>query len=292
MWNTEHFIARHGALAYAKTVSEGFVASILGLPVSALGMGYYELVKPLVLRMGFTVVVALLGILGISAVGLLFAFLRRASLPPRPPVPSLLPLLVTVSAVHLLTLVALFPDQWMYAGLIWYFLVQYLCLFLFIGWIGGWLAGALSDVGWHRFTGASRVAAALAVIPMLLWRPALPTEGQIKRLAANWINEHLPPNAIVASHDAGALGYFSRVPVINLDGLVNNREYLDNYLRTGKKRQYLVDAGVTHLADVGRPRSANARFSSLLHIPKDGRIVLKLQGNEDDLDFCIVELAR
>jgi len=292
LWNTGHFIARHGVGRYVTTVVQAFVLSILGLPVSAVGMGYYENVKVVVLRLGFSLVVGVLGIAALGACVLLVYALRRMRLGPRAAAPSLLPLLATVSAVHLLTLVTLFPDQWMYAGLIWYDLVEYLCLFVLVGWIGGWVAGAFSDNGWRRLGHAALAACVLSLIPMFLWRPELPTEGQIKLVAARWINEHLPSNAVVASDDAGALGYFARVPVINLDGLVNTRAYLDEYLRQGRKKDYLKDAGVTHLADVECPKTPTARFRSMLRLPAEGQVVYKVRGNEDGLDFCIVEIKR
>lgn len=292
LWNTADFIGKNGSFAYAVAVVKAFVLSVLAIPASALGMGYYEPVKPVVMRLGFSLAIGLLGVALPAFAIVAVRALRSAVRTKRERPPELLPLLATVSAVHLLTLVTLFPDQWMYAGLIWYDLVEYLCLFVLVGWIGGWLTSALSNLTWSRMTVTARVASVAALIPILAWRPSAPTEGLMKLEAARWINDHLPPSAIVASHDAGVLGYFARVPVVNLDGLVNERRYLDEYLRTGRKKDYLRDAGVTHLADIDCPKTPKARFRSLLRVPSEARIVLTLRGNEHDLDFCIVELTR
>jgi hypothetical protein len=292
MWNTAHFIEKEGVGTYVVTVVKAFVLSLFGLPASALGMGFYEPVKPLVMRLGFSLVVAAMGIAFLALAALAFKVLRAARPKPRQAPPELLRLLAIVSVVHLLVLVTMFPDQWMYAGLIWYDLVEYLCLFVLVGWLGGWLASSFPEATWARASRVAKVVPAVALVPILLWRPAGPTEGQIHLRAAQWMDENLPPNAVVASHDAGVLGYFTRLPVVNLDGLVNSRSFLDDYLKKGKKKEYLYDAGITHLADIDCPKTPTARFRSMIRIPTEGRIVFTMKGNERDLDFCIVELVR
>jgi hypothetical protein len=39
--------------------------------------------------------------------------------------------------------------------------------------------------------------------------------------AARWISERTPPNALVAAHDIGALGYYGERPIVDLAGLVS-----------------------------------------------------------------------
>ena len=48
------------------------------------------------------------------------------------------------------------------------------------------------------------------------------------------MNRVLPEGSIVGSWDAGAIGYFSEFPVVNLDGLVNDYEYLWKYAGQGQ----------------------------------------------------------
>ncbi len=43
---------------------------------------------------------------------------------------------------------------------------------------------------------------------------------------AQVMNRVLPEGSVIGSRDAGVIGYFSRFPVVNLDGLVNSHEYL------------------------------------------------------------------
>ncbi len=49
------------------------------------------------------------------------------------------------------------------------------------------------------------------------------------------MNHILPEGSVVGSWDAGVIGYFSRFPVVNLDGLVNSYEYLRGYRDAGRK---------------------------------------------------------
>ena len=63
----------------------------------------------------------------------------------------------------------------------------------------------------------------------------------------------LPPDAVIGSWDAGAIGYFAKRPVVNLDGLVNSYDYqrmgpdnVDLWLLRGGVPEF----GVTHLANV------------------------------------------
>ncbi len=39
--------------------------------------------------------------------------------------------------------------------------------------------------------------------------------------AARWLDENTPPDALVAAHDIGAVGYFARRPILDLAGLVS-----------------------------------------------------------------------
>lgn len=73
---------------------------------------------------------------------------------------------------------------------------------------------------------------------------------RVRRLElARWIDGHLPPAARIGAWNAGELGYFSRRSVVNLDGLVNDRAYLD-FLRSGRPvREYLDREGIEYLAD-------------------------------------------
>ena len=54
------------------------------------------------------------------------------------------------------------------------------------------------------------------------------------------------PGDVAATFDAGKIGYFSSVPVINLDGLANSYRYLEDVRRTGKFKEYFEEMGVSY----------------------------------------------
>ena len=59
----------------------------------------------------------------------------------------------------------------------------------------------------------------------------------------------LPEDSVVGSWDAGVIGYFSRFPVVNLDGLVNSYDYL-HAQKEGTKAAFHSRYGITHFANV------------------------------------------
>ena len=101
-----------------------------------------------------------------------------------------------------------------------------------------------------------RVLPVLSLVGVLGWEIAtlaqrLPAElrrdddpiRDIYRQAA----QSLPPDAVVAGTDVGALAFWSGLRVVNLDGVINNYAYQDA-LRARQLREYLAQQGVTHLA--------------------------------------------
>ena len=75
-------------------------------------------------------------------------------------------------------------------------------------------------------------------------------------------NRVLPEGSVLGSWDAGIIGYFSRFPVVNLDGLVNSWDYFEDcreilrggrlYGRFDKSPEYLSSKfGITHLMNGG-----------------------------------------
>ncbi|MGB3147388.1 MAG: hypothetical protein WBA91_06470 [Paracoccaceae bacterium] len=63
------------------------------------------------------------------------------------------------------------------------------------------------------------------------------------------LNQTLPANAIVAAWNAGLLGYFLQRPVVDLDGLVDDSEFLTLLEEKAPLLPYLQKTGVTHLID-------------------------------------------
>jgi hypothetical protein len=76
-----------------------------------------------------------------------------------------------------------------------------------------------------------------------------------------WMNDHIPARTRVGSFSAGLLGYFAKgFTVINLDGLANTPEFvatlLPKHILYARElapdtplRQYLLDSGITYLAN-------------------------------------------
>jgi hypothetical protein len=107
--------------------------------------------------------------------------------------------------------------------------------------------------------------AAIFVVPLLLalvytgrsfTDPTLRSIQIANRDAGVWIDEHLPDDAVLASWDAGAVGYFSHRRVVNIDGVVNSLEFHDARL-AGRMAEFLrcrsVGFVTNHGPDGGDP---------------------------------------
>jgi hypothetical protein len=82
-----------------------------------------------------------------------------------------------------------------------------------------------------------------------------------KRLAF-WINDHYPPKTKMAVFDIGAIGYFAKIDLIDLGGLVD-RNYLP-YLINGHVPDYLNERGVDYV--ILPHTSTETHFGDLLHL--------------------------
>jgi hypothetical protein len=70
------------------------------------------------------------------------------------------------------------------------------------------------------------------------------------RDAGRWIDANLPPGAVLASWDAGVVGYFAHRPVVNLDGVVNSHAWYEA-LRAGTDPAVLRCEGVGWVVNHG-----------------------------------------
>lgn len=161
--------------------------------------------------------------------------------------------------------------------------------------IGGAMVGAayLADTVPARLTGGGRVygpvtsalllaAGSVTTTMCLLWigsRPAS-VSFHLWQVAA-LVNRHGGPAAVTGTMDAGVVGYFGQGRVINLDGLANNFEYLEQFLRTGRLTEYFAREGVTHLlvrdallanaaaVDAGSYDAARLTIDPRVRLPRD-----------------------
>jgi len=63
---------------------------------------------------------------------------------------------------------------------------------------------------------------------------------------AQWVNANVPSDALIAAHDIGALGYFSRRPLLDLAGLISP-DVIPFIRDETRLKQYLDDQGVDYL---------------------------------------------
>lgn len=100
--------------------------------------------------------------------------------------------------------------------------------------------------------------------------PTILSIHQANRDAGEWIAAEVPTDAVMASWDAGVVGYFSHRRVINIDGVVNSKEFYDA-MRTGQVPSFLrcrhLGYVVNHGAQTnGRDRDIDG-FIRALHGP-------------------------
>ena len=82
--------------------------------------------------------------------------------------------------------------------------------------------------------------------------PQLRSLQEGDRAAALWVRDNTPPGTVIASWDAGVIGFFSDRPVVNLDGVVNSFEWkdaLDN--QPEATRAFLDERGVQFIVNHG-----------------------------------------
>ena len=85
----------------------------------------------------------------------------------------------------------------------------------------------------------------------------------------------LPEGSIIGSWDAGVAGYFSRFPVVNLDGLVNSYDYfrVPNSRDFGVFRPLHRQLGITHFVNVAPRDLENTLFDGTFDLRSSGRRV-------------------
>jgi hypothetical protein len=78
------------------------------------------------------------------------------------------------------------------------------------------------------------------------WNPSWNDESH---RAAAWLEDNVPSGALVGSWNAGVLGWYADQPVVNLDGLINDNEFL-TYLEDERTAEYILDEDIEYLSDV------------------------------------------
>jgi tetratricopeptide (TPR) repeat protein len=71
------------------------------------------------------------------------------------------------------------------------------------------------------------------------------SERQVR--TAHWLREHTPPEAVIATHDIGAIAFYSGRRIADMVGLVSP-EMIERMGSLDRLRQFLLEKKVTHLA--------------------------------------------
>ena len=101
----------------------------------------------------------------------------------------------------------------------------------------------------------------------LLTQPIPPDNlSVVRQSAATWLRDNIVPDARIAAWNAGELAYFSGRTVVNLDGLMNDREFLSRFIRGGDLIfKYLDEQHVDWVIDYanGAREAPNQLWSTL-----------------------------
>lgn len=146
------------------------------------------------------------------------------------------------------------------------YVMPLLPLFLFWGTVGMMLAARSGKIAWRRVgMSAWRISlGALVVIYLFFGARAYAQEvAFIEREmvdTARWVRANLPPQAVIAAHDIGALGYFDTHPLVDLAGLIspevipilNDEQALAAYLDAQGVDYLIVLQGIYPTLEAGR----------------------------------------
>jgi len=82
-----------------------------------------------------------------------------------------------------------------------------------------------------------------------------------KYKSAQWVKNNIPIESNIASWDCGIFSFFSERPIINLDGLINSRNYYENYLKPKQLHSYLQKREVDYLINQFDPDDNSNRLN-------------------------------
>ncbi len=181
--------------------------------------------------------------------------------------------LLVVVVLHLGAFSFLLPAS-MVINTRWYYAVELITLLISIAVLWQGLIRASRRHKVTRFIAwAVPLVATVALVVLLVNRASghLNSQGRsniITRMAAaaEYCNNHLPTDAVIGAFDSGTFGYFTDARVVNLDGLMNNRELLP-YLRLEKPLlSYLHEKNIRwlmHIERRGKAAPAERMLASL-----------------------------
>ncbi|MBW1711349.1 MAG: hypothetical protein JRJ73_16005 [Deltaproteobacteria bacterium] len=113
---------------------------------------------------------------------------------------------------------------------------------------------------------------------------------EAKYHAAKWINANLPEGAVVGSFNAGIVGFYSERPVVNLDGLINNFEYLEA-MKNGEVYEYIVRNNIDYIAEY-QAKSRKLPRGTFRGIPISGIVYSEKFDYPENSVYIIVKVTR
>ena len=160
-----------------------------------------------------------------------------------------------------------------YGDRIWHFVPAYLMTALIIPirlYVAIYLIRRFIAPRWRTASNALSVGGFVIVAAVLLaragfvepfrWVDNLKGSSRVEwaitsYMGAQVMNRALPEGSVIGSWDSDVIGYFSRFPVVNLDGLVNSYDFFHARHTRGIEgpdfyRRYSVTHGITHIANI------------------------------------------
>jgi hypothetical protein len=120
--------------------------------------------------------------------------------------------------------------------------------------LAGWL-GIFNWMGNGRFGRIGKQVAVLTFAFLLFFFTILGAQTYATDVAfiegemvdiAHWLTENTPPDALIASHDIGAIGYFAERPLLDLAGLISP-EVIPFLTDENELSQYLINSDAIYL---------------------------------------------
>lgn len=146
------------------------------------------------------------------------------------------------AGVHLVVMATALPHFTGYGS--WYFTPEVLVVWVAVG-------GCFAVAG-GRLGAVALALAILATIGGTMCAPRVAHDMITSRLRSGgiWLEQHVAPGTTVGALSSGlAAWYAPSLHVVNLDGLINNRRYFEEFLKPARVHDYFEDKGIEWFAD-------------------------------------------
>ncbi len=145
------------------------------------------------------------------------------------------------------------------------YIMPLLPLFLLWGMAGFLLVARRVDIPYYRIFFPVWCLSLTFLLVLYLFFGALAYAEEVSYIehqmvdTARWVQANLPPQAVIAAHDIGALGYFDTHPLVDLAGLItpqvipllNDEQALANYLDAQRVDYLIVIQGIYPRLEAG-----------------------------------------